>query len=185
MQNPLDLHRQRQELKRVMLTLPSVVGDLALQFIDARFRAGGWYDGAFIPWDARSPKAKRNKGRALLINTGRLRRSIRISKLTSSSVTIGTDVPYARVHNEGFNGVVNVKAHERGQFSKSKRGTGKFTKSGKERMQTMTSRTGSSMVQAHTRNMRMPKRQFMGNSQYLNNLLQRKITTEIYKAFQF
>ena len=184
MPNRFDISRQQRALKQTMLTLPVTVGDLSMQFIDARFRAQGWYDNGFVPWDKRSPKAKRNKGRAILINTGRLRRSIRISKVTSNSVTIGTDVPYARIHNEGFKGTVNVRAHNRGTFAKHKVGTGKFTKTGKERMKTMTTRTGAIPVKAHTRNINMPKRQFMGASKYLTSILKRKITTEILKALK-
>lgn len=125
-------------MERMLITLPLTVGDIAVQFYKVRFRAEGWYDAGFIKWQARSPKAKRNKGRAILTNTGRLRRSIHIAKLTSSSVTIGTDVPYARAHNEGFNQLVHVKPHTRGRYAKKKVGTGKLTKTGKQGMKTVT-----------------------------------------------
>ncbi|MBS1740714.1 MAG: phage virion morphogenesis protein [Bacteroidetes bacterium] len=184
MQNPIDLHRQRQALKQMLLTLPLTVGDLAVQFYKARFRAEGWYDASFVKWQARSPNAKRNKGRAILTSTGRLRRSIRIAKLTQNIVTIGTDVPYARVHNEGFNGTVHVKAHTRGLYKKKKAGTGKLTKTGKERMKTVSELQRTTPVGQHNRKMHMPKRQYMGESQYLNRIITRKISTEVLKAFK-
>lgn len=184
MQNPIDLHRQRMALKQMLLTLPMTVGDLAVQFYKARFRAEGWYDATFVKWAVRSAKAKRNKGRAILTNTGRLRRSIRIAKLTQSSVTIGTDVPYARVHNEGFNQAVHVRPHSRGIYKKKKVGTGTLTKTGKQRMKTVTELQSTTQVGQHTRNMRMPQRQYMGESQYLNKIITRKISTEVLKAFK-
>lgn len=184
MANRFNIIDKRAALERVMLTAPSTVGDLAVNFFKARFRAGGWYDYGFEQWKARSQKAKRNKGRALLVNSGRLRRSIRISKLTANSVTIGTDVPYAAAHNSGANGTVNVRAHNRRKFARNKVGTGKLTKTGKERTKTMTSVSGVTAVRQHTRKMNLPKRQFMGESRYLNKLIERKLTTMIKTALQ-
>ena len=184
MQNPLDLHRQRAELKRIIARIPAIAGDLAVQFYKARFRAEGWYDTGFVKWQARSPKAKRNKGRGILTNTARLRRSIRISKITATSVSVGTDVPYAKVHNEGFRGTVQVKAHKRGVFARKKTGTGKFTKSGKERMKSVSVLSGTVQVKAHSKKLHIPKRQYMGESRYLNQIVMRRITTEITKAFK-
>lgn len=41
------------------------------------------------------------KNRAILVQTGRLRRSINSRRTGQFQVTISTDVPYAKVHNEG------------------------------------------------------------------------------------
>jgi phage gpG-like protein len=45
---------------------------------------------------------KNNTGRALLIKSGRLRRSIRITEAGIDYVKVGSDVPYAQVHNDGL-----------------------------------------------------------------------------------
>lgn len=106
--------------KSRLLTLPIKVGDTAILYTKQRFAQANWIDHRVESWRPRKAvtkwgKTKRNKGRALLVDTGRLRRSIRIMGKTSSSVTIGSDVPYASVHNDGFRGSVSqrVKAHTR------------------------------------------------------------------------
>ena len=47
--------------------------------------------------------------------SGRLKKSIRRIRVTQNSVTIGTDVPYAQIHNEGgtIKKTVSVKSHRR------------------------------------------------------------------------
>lgn len=60
---------------------------------------------------------KRDKlsGQVLKNRTGTLRRSINIKLATASdmSVSVGTNVKYAAVHEYGFHGAVSVKAHLR------------------------------------------------------------------------
>jgi len=50
-------------------------------------------------WDKRDPEPK--DGHALLIKSGRLRKSIRISAVTKTEVTISSDAPYAAAHQFG------------------------------------------------------------------------------------
>lgn len=150
------LKRDLENLKKRLLTLPKKVGDTAVLFTKQRFREQAWVDNSTQPWKKRNPNAKRNKGRALLMNSGRLRRSIRIVGTTSDSVTIGSNVPYAAAHNEGFKGAVQVSAHSR---------------KGKP-------------VKAHSRNMNLPVRRFMGPSAALNKQITRLIKAEILKAIR-
>lgn len=157
----------------MITNLPSKVGTLAVNFTKQRFREQSWIDTATEPWRRRRPGAKRNRGRALLVNTGRLRRGNRIIKVGPLSVTIGNDVPYAAAHNYGFNGVVSIPAHTR-----------KKTKKGTPRKKTVVSVIGEIPVKAHTRKMNMPRRRFMGRSMYLNNQIGRLITAEINKIFK-
>lgn len=44
----------------------------------------------------------RKKRRALLVKSGRLRRSVRVVKIEGKRVIVGSDVPYAQRHNEGL-----------------------------------------------------------------------------------
>jgi phage gpG-like protein len=118
-----------------------------------------------------------------LIQAG-LRRSIRITGISAGTVTIGTDVPYAKAHNEGFRGIVNVKAHNRNRYTKTKLGTGKFTKKGTERMKTVQHIGSTGQVKAHTRKVNIKKRQFMGNSPYLEKQLARRLTAELMKGLR-
>jgi hypothetical protein len=98
--------------------LPKMMGKMALVEASDNFRRQGSENenGAFVPWAPRKNEKehgrKRNdgqrdrrykvpKGRALLVQTARLKRSPRIVASTTQSVTIGTDVPYAQPLQEG------------------------------------------------------------------------------------
>jgi phage gpG-like protein len=167
--------------------LPRKIGAQAVLFSKQRFREQAWADNATQPWAKRKRGAKRDSGRAILKDSGRLQRSIRIISVTPNSVTIGTDVPYAQAHNEGFRGTQNVPAHTRSRYAKVKVGTGSFSvKTRKERTRTTKQAVdgGDYPVKAFTRKMNLPKRQFIGNSQVLNNQIKRLITAEINRAMK-
>lgn len=57
------------------------------------------FDGS--AWARRKPNASRNDGRRLLVDTGRMRQSVRVLGSSQNSRTIGSDVPYAAYHNTG------------------------------------------------------------------------------------
>lgn len=183
MANNFQVTQIKARLLQVQKNLPAKLGNEAVNFFRQSFRSQGWNGASFQAWSPR--RGKKDKGRGLLIKSGRLRRSIHIARITGNSVVIATDVPYARVHNEGFSGSVNVKSFTRNKYGKVKQGTGKLTKTGKERMQSVTRVTGSGKVKAHTRYMKMPRRQFMGASPFLTNRLTRIIAADIQKALKF
>ena len=93
--------------------LPKMMGKLTLLETSDNFRRQGYEDeqGQVHDWAPRKREKgrKRNDGgrdrrfkeRAILVKTGRLRRSPRIVSTTAQSVTIGTDVPYAQALQEG------------------------------------------------------------------------------------
>lgn len=104
--------RKLQRLKSTLDKFPRVVGQETVRFVTRNFDKGGFHDGALQRWKPRkNKKAKRNKGRALLVNTGQLRDSVRVIRADHRQVVVGTDVPYAKVHNEG--GLQQVRAHNR------------------------------------------------------------------------
>lgn len=174
-----------QALKRRLVTLPIKIGDTAILFSKQRFREQAWVDNATIPWKPRKPGAVRNRGRALLVSSGRLRRSIRIIRTTGDSVTIGSNVPYAQIHNDGFNGTQQVSAHTRTKWKKERVETGSLTKSGKKSMKTVTSENGTYSVKSFSRKMNMPRRRFMGKSAALERQLGRLISSEIMKSIKY
>ena len=165
-----------------MLSLPLYMGKDIIRFSMERFRQRNWIDSSTEVWPPRSRKSKRNIGRALLIDTGALRRSIRIISSNENSVTVGSSVIYGRVHNDGFNGWQNVKAHRRKKYLTFK---AKATSLRTRKTRTVTNRlpAGDTMVAAHRRFMRMPRRRFLGNSQYMRQQIARSIAAEIKKAF--
>lgn len=158
---------------------PAMAGKIALRFIDDNFRNQSWEG---IPWKPRRGGAKRNKGRGLLINRAVLRRGNRIRSLPGAAI-VYNDVRYASVHNNGFNGPVNIPAHNRKLY-------GKYKASNINTRKTRTIRTqrGSAYVKAHVRNMRIARRQFMPTlerpSPTLNNQVKRAVTLELMKILK-
>lgn len=152
------------DVTRAIDALPARVATCAVNFSKQRFVQQNWHDTTPEPWKPRSAKRrggeKRQNG-AILVDSGHLKRSIRVISANPNRVVIGTDVPYAEMHNEGLDGQVNVCQHTR----RSRKG-----------------RTYT--VRAHTRRVHMPERRFIGESQELTNQLEDLITTELKNAIE-
>jgi phage gpG-like protein len=87
-------------------------------------------------------KGQKLSGQALNVQTGRLRRSINYKMTetgTGIEARVGTNVEYARIHEFGFKGTVNVREHIR----KAKK---------------------TYTVSAHTRRVNLPERSFLRSS---------------------
>jgi len=171
MKETLAFTRKLDKLTKLYPRLPKIAGVVAVNFSKERFRSQNWLDNTTKPWKSR----KRNtKGRGTLIKSGRLKRSIRLVRTTPNSATIGTDVPYAQIHNEGgrINVTQSVSAHSRKAHSRRRKG----------RKETVKEHT----VKAHSRkiNFIMPRRQFMGTSAVLDKKIERTLTAEIMRALK-
>ena len=163
--------------------LPKLIGNEVVNFALDNFKRQGYLGDVFTPWRKRRPTKKANS-RALLIKSGRGRRSIRVTQANENIVAVGSDVPYMKAHNEGSTAIATVKAHSRKIYGVAKVGTGVYSvKSRKEKMRTETFLSGHTKVKQHTRQMRLPKRQFIGKSQYLMSRLKRVYALEINRAF--
>lgn len=191
MANTFPLREVEQHFRNVLLYAPGMLGNDAVNFFVDSFRKQGWQGASFEPWVKRKAvtrwgKTPRNNGRAILVDSGRLRRSIRITSVHAMNVTIGTDVPYAKAHNEGLRlgFIQNVRSYTR-----------KVTKLGitkKTQLKTRTKvefgrvQTGETTVKAHKRkvDMKIPKRQFMGYSPVLDTQLRRRLTAELMKGLR-
>lgn len=142
-----------------------IIGNEAVRFAMDNFRKQGFDTGTGVTkWPRRKPGAPRDKGRSLLVDTGRGKRSIRAQVVSPTRVHITTDTPYMGVHNDGgmVTGTARVKAHIR-------------RLRGGKRVQ----------VRAHSRkvNFRMPQRQFIGPSLLLNQMVNNKFSNELEKVF--
>jgi phage gpG-like protein len=163
--------KQLQEFGRFKAAYPRFVGNIAVNFYKDSFRRSGFINKSGVEkWDARKPNTwskKSDKGRKLLIKTGRLRRSIRIIRTGVGYVQVGSDVPYARIHNEGGNisTVQNISSYVRKGY---KRKSHTRTWNGKQQ-KIKASVVSSASIKAHKRkvNITMPKRQYMGMSLFL------------------
>jgi phage gpG-like protein len=157
----------QRQFKSVLLRVPLLVGNEAVNFALDNFKMQGFQGATFQPWIKRKVSWVKNKraGRNLLIDSGRLRRTIRITQMTTNYVAIGTDVKYAKAHNEGVNGLGVIQT-VKGFSRKSSLSSGEVTR-----------------VRPHTRriNMRIPKRQYLGDSPYLQQRLKRVVSYAFIK----
>jgi phage gpG-like protein len=166
--------RLLERLNRTYKNFPNKAATLAINFIKERFNAQNWVDSRTEPWKPRkyNKGSKRRQGRKVLIDKARLLRSWRKENVTDESAVVATDVPYAKIHNEGgrYRGNVTVKAHTRRRGRRSGR-TGR-------------NQTGNVQVKSHTRKMRwnMPRRQFAGASAILDKRIERMMTSDINKV---
>lgn len=120
------LKTKQNELAQTLRQLPAIIGEEVVNFTLDNFQAEGWQGDSFEAWPQRkNPTAwgkRADTDRALLVKTGKLKRSIRVGKIADDKVTIiagGADVPYARVHNEGFEGEVTQNVHEHTRKTKN------------------------------------------------------------------
>ena len=141
----------KQKIKEAMDDIPATVASTAQKYFIERFSEKE-FDGT--PWPVWSKKYQPGRG-TLMVQSGRLRKSIEIDEVSARRVVItaGNDeVLYAKAHNEGFSGSVVVKTHER------------------------TSKKGKVyVVKQHNRKMLLPQRRFLGESRELDTLIKRDI----------
>lgn len=144
-----ELNKYLQSLpEEIMEDAADIVAETATAYYKGTFRSKE-FDGN--PWaPAKVPKTTGS----LLIDSGALVNSIRPAVVTPQKVVIsaGNDkVDYAQVHNEGFSGTVAVPAHTRKTKHKDV------------------------PVKAHTRKANIIKREFMGDSNKLNEQIHARI----------
>lgn len=107
-----DLERFGSDLRGYLKTVPREMGRAVAQEAADNFRRQGYENdnGAVVPWaprknvDYTTRKGKRKpnpRQRAILVKSGRLRRSVRIVATTSNSVTVGSSEAYAQAQQEG------------------------------------------------------------------------------------
>lgn len=169
--------------------LPNMAATIAVNFSKERFRQQNWVGTTTQPWRKRKVTGRRgDAGRAILVKRAVLKRDVHKIYADHNHALVGTSKltgAYARVHNEGFKGVVNVKEHKRHVYTTIKE---KYTtKSGKERTRgrkTIAVDTKPGIVAAHKRSMNIVMRKFLGASPYMDKQIQRMMTAELIKAIK-
>lgn len=97
-------------------TLPIVLGNIAKNFFLEAFRRGGFTDVGFKRWKQRRKRLGRGrtsptlKEAATLVQTSKLKRSIRVRPATFRLTRIFTNAVYAAIHNFGLQGLAFGKA---------------------------------------------------------------------------
>lgn len=157
---------------------PRIVGREALAVFDDNFAHGGFTDKVFIRWKPRKGDTEnrgrrlgdggRQQGRALLVKSGALRRSLRVGWALPHGVRFvagNQDVPYAGIHNDG----------------------GRLTGSASVKSFTRKSRLGKTeTVKAHSRtlNIVIPRRRYLGPSDKLMDRLDRRFFQWLNRLWQ-
>lgn len=140
-------------MDEILETSAEIIAEEATEYFKERFEEKEW-DGT--PWQ---PAKKFGARGSLMLRSTELMNSIRPTTVTKERVVIaaGDDskVTYARVHNEGYEGDANVRP---------------FTRMVKGKQQE---------VRAHIRQMNIPKRQFMGETEELDERILNRIGTYI------
>ena len=167
-----------------------LIGNEAKNFFVNSWRVQGFEDRTVEKWKPRKKETKRSIGRAILVQSGDLRRSIIRQPVNKAqlSVKISTDLPYAKIHNEG--GVINKGAstsvlHFRDVMTNIQTGavTRRFAKNRQTGMRHLRATSAMKVdIGAHTIN--MPKRQFMGDSYKLNEMCKKIIVSQLDKIFK-
>ena len=156
--------------------IPTLVATTAVNFSKERFVRQNWFDKKEVPWKQRRVRRAggRRRSQTLLVDSGRLKRSIRKISVTKNKIIIGTDVPYAAIHNEGgtVSENVTVRTHTRRTHTRKRSGRKEIVK--------------SHIVNAHSRrmNLRIPKRQFIGNSAELTRRIEVLVTDIFHNALK-
>lgn len=168
----------------VMRTMPIKVGAIAKAHFQDNFRKGGFINNGLHPWKpskrlGAKGKAARNKYKTLLSSRNHLFSSIRYEP-GAGQVKIINDVPYARIHNEG--GSIGIPARTATLAFRR-------IKSGKNKGRTRFSQNNEkahfaqkASIGAHT--IKIPKRQFIGESKELNDKIEAKMTEELTKILK-
>lgn len=150
----------QNKLANTLRALPAIIGEEAVNFSLENFDMEAWNGASIKNWVKRKNTSWNRKnddqGRALLVKTGKLKRSIRITKMLNDRVWVGAggpDVPYAKAHNFGFEGMVKQEVKP-------------FTRRTKK---------GKAQVKGHTRTVyqNIPQRQFIGGEKDAPKLKQR------------
>jgi len=158
-----DANAMRAGLKRIYDSLPDIAGGKAVAFFKMNFRRQGWvYNATLNKWVPR--KGKLDPGRNILVKSGTLSRSIRITRTGKDFVAIGSDVPYAKAHNEGAQIIkrVNVRG-----FSRNIRGKEQQVKSFSRNMKTV-----------------IPQRQFLGESPDVYKSAEREFVRQLEEVLK-
>lgn len=134
-----------------------------LRWFDDSFQKQGFTDAAFTPWQKRK-EPDRRPGGAILVDTTFLRKSLNVLEEGANSITFGTHVPYARIHNYG--GRLTVTQNVRG-FHRVRNGK-------------------REQVKPHTRKMNAlyPERKFIGESKQMMQGLEQWLFNEIENRFK-
>ena len=157
--------------------MPTVIGETAVNFFKDSFNRQGFIDKSFERWTPRNHKY----GHKILMKSLFLQNSIKVVEANHNRVEVapvtGTEHKYAQIHNEGgtINATIPITAKSRKFFWYM------FKKTGDTKWKAMALTKKTAFQTSFT----MPKRQFIGTSEFLMKRLEmnnKKSIDEIIKV---
>lgn len=142
----------------------------ALKFFKESFQKQGFTDTSFTSWQPRKNNSR--IGGAILTDTGNLRDSLYIVSRDKFKVTFGSNVPYAKIHNEGGKLSIPITKKSRRYFWFMYKATGKIQWK------------WMALTKKDRMTVNIPKRQFIGESETLKKELHTWYVKHIEKGFK-
>jgi phage gpG-like protein len=167
-----DMEKSSQAIKDMV----TIMGVYAINHYKRSFTNGGFTDESLKRWQPRQ-RNRDNEGRAILVKTGRLKRSLVAIKMGAYKVRVQSNVPYALIHNEGG----KIKKH--GSYKKLYFDeNNKLAKTRTARQRKAIHHGTISYVEKHT--ITMPQRQFVGYSGILAYKIEAALRAKIREIFK-
>lgn len=165
------LQKKQQEIQMAIdRTLPIKIGRIAKNHIQENFRKGGFQNNGLKPWKR---KKHNDKYSPLMSSRQHLYGSIQY-KPNKAQVTVGTNLPYADIHNDGGQIIVTARM-KRFFWAKHRETNGnswKKTKNNDNFWKALALKPVGATI-------KIPKRQFIGESKELNTQIADLIEKEI------
>jgi phage gpG-like protein len=157
--------------------VPRIIAETATEYFKQRFSTKEW-DGN--PWDDVKTPVRRG---SLMLRSGKLVNSIRPKEVNPNRVVISAGssrVPYAKAHNEGETITIPVtdKMRKYAWAMHYKTGKQKKNKGNADKWK------GLALTKKKSLTVRMPKRQYMGQSVRLNQRIMQRITAHFNSLFK-
>ena len=171
------LQKQKEIEQALRRTLPVKVGRIAKDHFQTGFRQGGFQDNGTQAWQR---KKRHDKYGPLMSSRQNLYGSIYYHP-EDYSVTVGTEVPYAAIHNEGGDIIVTARMKRFFWAKYREANGGSWKRNAKndeaEFWKTLALKKVGSVIH-------IPKRKFIGESQELTDKINTTIENEINKILQ-
>jgi phage gpG-like protein len=184
-----------KQLQAAMPRVPTIVGNEVVNFALDNFERQGFLGNSFEAWRPRKNpnkwgQAPKRNSRPILIGIGTayLKKSIRVISANMEEVVVGSDVPYAKAHNEGSRATVKqtVQPFTRKKMSKKVGIIKNVSLKTKTNITWGKYQTGNREVQGFSRTIKqnLPKRQFLGDSPYLRQKITREVAAFLIKKIK-
>lgn len=163
------------QLRKTLLDDVRIIAETeGLNHFQESFTKGGFTDATFQAWQPRGGNV--GAGRSILTSSGALRDALHIASSSKNHIVFANDMPYAKIHNEGGTIKVPITAKSRKYFWYMYKQTG------------VAMWKGMALSKKEHISIKIPQRQFMGDSVVLMQTMQNQvfdhIKNELTKAFK-